>query len=422
MGLNLTARIASASLTKVLAGTAITIAVIALADRFLFRDAPRGDSLLSPYLLVPLHVIVLAGAALAFVLARLREQSARAGRAERAEREARAVLETSPAAILTVQPDGAIDMANEAATRLLAIPVGQPPGRIGDYFPTLAELQRSRPVMNMVRTMIECRGQRAGGDSFFAQMWISTLPGDDGARLAVVVADVSEQMRDREELGLRQLLQNSTIIAGAVSHEIRNLAMAATTLYTRIGQRTQMAGNEDYAALGSLIEALRKLSAPAVPLAFSDTPAGLDLNALLGELKIIAGSGEDDVEMEWTALEVLPRVRAEHGALLRVLLNLLRNSQRALSGQEGARIRISAYTLGDSVIVSFSDNGPGVARPEILFQPFQPGAHASGLGLYVSRAIVRTFGGELHYERRPDGSRFVIQLPVAGDLHVRKAV
>ena len=60
--------------------------------------------------------------------------------------------------------------------------------------------------------------------------------------------------------------------------------------------------------------------------------------------------------------------------------------------------------------VRFQDSGPGVAAPEHLFEPFRQGAAGSGLGLYVSRSIVRGYGGELRFEPQSTGSCFVVEL------------
>jgi two-component system, LuxR family, sensor kinase FixL len=81
---------------------------------------------------------------------------------------------------------------------------------------------------------------------------------------------------------------------------------------------------------------------------------------------------------------------------------------------EGKRLRISASGENGKVVIRFEDTGIGVASPENLFKPFQRGANSSGLGLYVSRAIMRSFGGELSHEPRSEGSCFAVVLP----LHV----
>ena len=61
-------------------------------------------------------------------------------------------------------------------------------------------------------------------------------------------------------------------------------------------------------------------------------------------------------------------------------------------------------------MVRVRDTGHGIPNPERLFQPFQEGAEATGLGLYLSRAFVRTFNGDLRYEPEPAGCCFAVDL------------
>ena len=65
--------------------------------------------------------------------------------------------------------------------------------------------------------------------------------------------------------------------------------------------------------------------------------------------------------------------------------------------------------------VRFSDSGPGISQPERLFQPFQQGADGTGLGLYVSRAVVRSYGGDLCWEPQSEGACFRVDIPVVGN-------
>jgi signal transduction histidine kinase len=66
-------------------------------------------------------------------------------------------------------------------------------------------------------------------------------------------------------------------------------------------------------------------------------------------------------------------------------------------------------------MVRVSDTGHGISDPEHLFQPFQEGAESTGLGLYLSRAMVRTFNGDLRYEPTPAGCCFALDLAPAGN-------
>lgn len=98
---------------------------------------------------------------------------------------------------------------------------------------------------------------------------------------------------------------------------------------------------------------------------------------------------------------------------MQVFLNLITNSIRALSKRSDRVLSIVAKMESDRVVVECSDNGGGVAHPEHLFHPFQAGAESSGLGLYLSRAFMRSFGGELRYQPLLDGARFMVLLTPA---------
>jgi signal transduction histidine kinase len=81
-----------------------------------------------------------------------------------------------------------------------------------------------------------------------------------------------------------------------------------------------------------------------------------------------------------------------------------------MEGREVKEFRVSACVEGERVVVRVRDTGCGISNPERLFQPFQEGAEATGLGLYLSRALVRTFKGDLRYEPGPPGCCFALDL------------
>jgi C4-dicarboxylate-specific signal transduction histidine kinase len=112
----------------------------------------------------------------------------------------------------------------------------------------------------------------------------------------------------------------------------------------------------------------------------------------------------------------LPPVWADQTNLIQVFLNLTSNSRRALSPKKDKRLSVSARSEGHRVLVEFIDNGGGVDKPEQLFHPFQAGAQQSGLGLYLSRAFMRSFGGELRYNALRDGACFIVELSQVSQL------
>jgi signal transduction histidine kinase len=276
----------------------------------------------------------------------------------------------------------------------------------------LSGIQARAQKLTPFRTMVEGRGHRRDGSAFFAQVWLSTYRTTSGPRLAAIIWDASEQVREREELGLRQLLTSSRIFMGAISHEVRNLCAAISVVHLNLSKNSEFAENPDFQALGSLVESLRQLASSELRSATESDLSGTDLRGLLEELGIIAGPSAEELEAEidWEIPEELPFVRADRSALLQVLLNLLNNGLRAVRAQQERRISVVVYALQDSVVVRICNRGPVIEAPQDLFQPFQSGADATGLGLYVSRAIVRTFGGELRYTSEPNRHCFLVEL------------
>ena len=116
------------------------------------------------------------------------------------------------------------------------------------------------------------------------------------------------------------------------------------------------------------------------------------------------------IAIDWQ-LAGIPLVKADRYGLIQVFLNLAKNSRRAMESTEVKRLSVSTTADGRTVVIRFEDTGIGVSSPEDLFRPFQPGASSTGLGLYVSRAIMRSFGGELLYEPRTMGCCFAVLVP-----------
>ncbi len=337
-----------------------------------------------------------------------------------AEEQLRVLVEHSPMAVFTADAAGRVLLANEAADRLFALDRGALAGQsFAPFLPPLLELPTLRAPMPgdpVFHTAMQCRGRRANGEIFQADVWFSTYGTTTGPRLAVFVADSSEDLRDREEASLHQLLTGSRILVGAVSHEVRNVCAAIAVVHENMRRSGTLAGalsgSKDFEALGTLVLALERIASVELREAANQL-AAIDLLSLLEEVQIVIAPAlrEEEIELRWELPLSLPAVWADRQSLLQVLLNLVKNSQRALEEVPGKReIHFRIEKEAARVLIHVADTGPGVRHPEFLFRPFQQQAHTTGLGLYLSRALMRSFGGDLHYQPASAGAIFAVEL------------
>ena len=131
---------------------------------------------------------------------------------------------------------------------------------------------------------------------------------------------------------------------------------------------------------------------------------------------------ERDVELETAVPDRVPIVVADRDRLQQVLLNLLANAVKFCAPGSG-RVRVALSDARGAVRVDVADNGIGIAREEqgAIFEKFRQVGdtltdrpQGTGLGLPISRLIVRQFGGDLWVASEPGrGATFSFTIPVA---------
>ncbi len=115
---------------------------------------------------------------------------------------------------------------------------------------------------------------------------------------------------------------------------------------------------------------------------------------------------------------VLP-VRGRPEQLAQVFVNLFTNACHAMP-ETGGRVTITTELSTDEALVRaiVGDNGHGITHENLhrVFLPFfttKDERHGTGLGLAIVKRIVEAHDGRVEVESGPDGTRFVISLPVA---------
>ncbi len=348
----------------------------------------------------------------------LRELEREAELRRQTEEQLEFLISSSPATIFTLDGDGNVLLANDAAHRLLRIEIGRLQGRsIAEFFPALASVPATRDDTPAFHTEMECRGRRLDGDVFLAHVWFSTYQTKSGPRLAAVVLDTSEELRDRAEFNLQQIQTGSKVLVAALCHEIRNVCGAIAVVHSKLARNERLAVNEDFRALGTLVEGLEKMAGLELRQGAQAVAESIDIQSVLEELRIVIEPSfhESGMTIRWEIPPALPRVWADRQALLQAFLNVAKNSERAMEDAREKELIVRVSCDAAMVAVRFIDAGPGISDPAQLFQPFQPGAQASGLGLYLSRTFVRSFHGDIEHEAQPAGCCFVIVLDLASD-------
>jgi PAS domain S-box-containing protein len=145
----------------------------------------------------------------------------------------KALVETSPAAIVTVDERGFVEAANQAATQLLSPREGSLVGSpIAAFLPELHHGLR-REEAPQFRASMQCRAHRGNGETFTADVWFSTYKEGAQPKLAAIIADVSsednggtadealdESRQDRPTLAGRETDVLRLIVQGLANKEI----------------------------------------------------------------------------------------------------------------------------------------------------------------------------------------------------------
>src|SRR5262249_18070201 len=230
---------------------------------------------------------------------------------EQAEAQVKVLVESSPMAILIVDWKGKILSANAAAHRTLGTAESsfdlEP---IDSFLPVLTKFQRKGMPSGVFRTDLETKGRRRSGQVFIAHLWLSTFRVGSETRLAVMIADESEELREREETALRQLLWNSRLMMGAVSHEMRNLCGAIGIVHANLRRVPALDKNEDFQAFGELLEGLRSVVAAELRLASEGRIARVQLAPVFENVRIVVEPTfqEAGAELIWKTPSDLPQV------------------------------------------------------------------------------------------------------------------
>jgi len=350
-----------------------------------------------------------------------------------------AMLDSTEALVVVVDPEGRILRCNAACARLTGYTTaelaGRPIGALIDGGGTGAPSvfgPESIEAASRHELKLLCKD---GGERLVS--WSHAAIRDEAGRLRFLVGtgiDVTEGRRT--EARARELQHHLYRIgrvselgemASAIAHEL-NQPMTAVANYVnasrrlledipgpeaeRIGELMDRAVQQTERA-GQIVRRLRQL----IGRGQSELQPA-DLNAVVLEASGLAliGAREQGIEARFDLAEHLPPVLADATQLQQVVLNLVRNAVEALHAVEHRDLLVSSR-LADAATVelAIADSGPGL-DPEVADQLFMPfvstKANGMGIGLSICRSIMDAHQGQIRAEPRPGGGTvFRVTLP-----------
>jgi signal transduction histidine kinase len=237
--------------------------------------------------------------------------------------------------------------------------------------------------------------------------------------LARLEAKLAEELRRSKKLAALGLM------IAKISHDLRNVLSGAQLFSERIAELQ----NPSVQRLAPrLVDSLRR----AIDLCEGTLAYGADQKAALKPstfalAPLIAECWELALPVSAAPSslvnEVPPdfEITADRDQMLRVLLNLMRNSLQALApppGQQAGKdaiLTVSASRRGGESVILVRDNGPGLpaAARQRLFEPFSPSSsrRGSGLGLAIAADILHAHDGDIRLIDTAVGACFEIKLP-----------
>jgi len=150
-------------------------------------------------------------------------------------------------------------------------------------------------------------------------------------------------------------------------------------------------------------------------------PLPTDLAALIDDIveTVQQRAAESGATIHWQPPADLPLLLFDPSGMARAVLNVVTNALDAVEGREQAAVTVIAAADRDAGVarITITDNGAGMS-PEMLADIFTlfvstKGSKGTGLGLTVSRKILREHGGDIRASSRlGEGSTFVLEFPL----------
>jgi two-component system nitrogen regulation sensor histidine kinase NtrY len=322
--------------------------------------------------------------------------------------------------ILTFDDDGVIQIINTSAKRLLKVDRAEKLDDLHDVDPSLVE--SFKKLKTGGRELLQLKaGDETVQLSFFAiELTLRGKP-----MKLISMSNIQSELEEKEMKAWQDLVR-------VLTHEIMNsvtpISSLATVvegeLDTKIKNADMQLQKEEAADMHLSLQTISKRSAGLIRFVkefknLTHVPkprlVEVEVKTLLEELAMLHKKELADhgivVELKLQTDDL--KVSADKTMIEQVLINLIKNAIQAFDSQVGRKIVLSAHANEGHVLIAVKDNGNGIdpdALEKIFIPFFTTKKTGSGIGLSLSRQIMRQHGGQISVKSKlGEGTEFVLR-------------
>ncbi len=291
------------------------------------------------------------------------------------------------------------------------------------------EKQRSeliKDIQNSVTSSIlQLDAVHKDGHIIPIEVHASLLFDDKGqpAEIVGVVRDISERKKMEEQLIMQDRLASIGQLTSGVAHELNNPLTSVINFSTLLLKRELPEDiHQDVETIYEEAQRTANIVKNLLTFARKQPQEKEPINIIEGINKVLELRAYEqkvnNIRVRVRANPELPRIMGNISQLQQVFFNIIINAEFfMLQAHKKGTLTIRAEKAGDSVRVSFTDDGPGISKEDLksIFSPFfttKEVGKGTGLSLSICLGIITEHGGKIWVESEPGkGATFIIELP-----------
>ncbi|MFI3186786.1 MAG: PAS domain S-box protein [Methylococcaceae bacterium] len=355
------------------------------------------------------------------------------------EREAKlnSIFNASVEGIITINTSDIIVSTNAAVETIFGYQQEELIGRSINKLLAVSPKGNQLRTVKFIRKISEIDGLHKNGSVVPLDLSVAEFSLDNAQYFTHIVRDVSfrkhQEQQDKEHLDeLAHVTRLGLMgeMASGIAHEV-NQPLSAISSYTQASLNLIKTEHPDLVKLTEIISKTQQQALRAGRIihrmrafvkSHSKHRSTVDINEIIHDAVGLCNAElkQNNIKLLFELEENLPPLYVDQIQIEQVLINLLRNSAEALQNHpitQQPLITIQSHlVLDNSIQVRVKDNGQGLdedQQQKILTPFYTTKADGMGMGLSISRSLIESHEGELHFNSEPGkGTTFYFTLPL----------